>query len=498
MSAGNISKASTQLRMAMGKEKDSIFLGVIYDPKEFILILFLATVTYLVISSVRQFYRLRHFQGPAWAAWTKLWLLRTVTSGRMHQIFYTTTKKYGSIVRIAPNSLMTSDATLWRRICAVRSPYVRADWYKGMRFEPDKDVILTYRDEKHMEMRSKLAAGYAGRESENLEKSMDSRIAELLRLIKHKYTSDDHGYRPFDWGLMSSNLTLDVVTELGFSHCIGNIESNSDRYDYYGSIAKGLPIVTTLTVLPWIVCMFENSRVLKWIMPSTEDKHGYGRLLGFAKKRARERFGPEKVEKRDMLGSFIRHGITQKEAEAETIVQMMAGTDLAATVLRVAVLYIITQPQAHRGLLDEFHAYGLLSERPSETIVSIVTASKMPYLQACIKESLRICPPFCGLLEKVVPPGGDVLADGRVLPEGTHIGVSFWGMMRDPDVFGDDADVFRPERWIHTEAEKLKAMEKSLECVFSPGRYTCLGKDMAILQVNKVLVEFLAAATLSV
>lgn len=54
---------------------------------------------------------------------------------------------------------MTSDATLWRRICAVRSPYVRADWYKGMRFEPDKDVILTYRDEKHMEMRSKLAAG---------------------------------------------------------------------------------------------------------------------------------------------------------------------------------------------------------------------------------------------------------------------------------------------------------------------------------------------------
>jgi len=95
MCAGNISKVSTQLRMAIGKEKDSIFLGVMYDPTEFILILFLATVIYLVISSVRQFYRLRHFQGPAWAAWTKLWLLRTVTSGRMHHVFYTTTKKYG-------------------------------------------------------------------------------------------------------------------------------------------------------------------------------------------------------------------------------------------------------------------------------------------------------------------------------------------------------------------------------------------------------------------
>jgi len=109
---------------------------------------------------------------------------------------------------------------------------------------------------------------------------MDARITELLNLVKDKYISDDYSYKPFDWGLMSSNLTLDVVTELGFSHCIGNIESNSDRYDYYGSIAEGLPIVTTLTVLPWIVSMFENSRILKWIMPSTEDKHGYGRLLG--------------------------------------------------------------------------------------------------------------------------------------------------------------------------------------------------------------------------
>lgn len=167
----------------------------------------------------------------------------------------------------------------------------------------------------------------------------------------------------------------------------------------------------------------------------------------------------------------------------------MAGTDLAATVLHVAILYIVTQRQAHRRLFEEFQCHNLLSERTDETVISIATAYKMPYLQACIKESLRICPPFCGLLEKVVPPGGDVLHDGRLLPEGTHIGVSFWGMMRDPEVFGGNADVFRPEHWIYTEKDKLRAMERSLECVFSPGRYTCPGKDLAILQVNKMLVE---------
>lgn len=109
---------------------------------------------------------------------------------------------------------------------------------------------------------------------------MDARISELLELIGDKYISNDKNYKPFDWGLMSSNLTLDVITELGFSHCIGNIKSNSDLCDYYGITAEGLPIVQTLTVFPWIVTIFENSSILKWIMPTTEDKYGYGSLLG--------------------------------------------------------------------------------------------------------------------------------------------------------------------------------------------------------------------------
>ena len=65
----------------------------------------------------------------------------------------------GPIARTGPNSLIISDATLWRKICAVRSPYIRSVWYKGLRFEPDKDIILTHRSAKHQETRHKMAAG---------------------------------------------------------------------------------------------------------------------------------------------------------------------------------------------------------------------------------------------------------------------------------------------------------------------------------------------------
>lgn len=104
-------------------------------------------------------YRLRQFEGPWVAKWSRLWLLRTVLSGKMNLTFYEVSKRYGPVARIGPNSLMVSDAALWRKICAVRSPYMRSDWYKGMRLEPDKDVILTYRSAKHQEMRRKMATG---------------------------------------------------------------------------------------------------------------------------------------------------------------------------------------------------------------------------------------------------------------------------------------------------------------------------------------------------
>jgi cytochrome P450 len=48
-------------------------------------------------------------------------------------------------------------------------------------------------------------------------------------------------------------------------------------------------------------------------------------------------------------------------------------------------------------------------------------ARQLPYLQACIKEALRLWPPVTGLLQKVVPPEGDTF-DGIFIPGGTFIG----------------------------------------------------------------------------
>jgi cytochrome P450 len=54
---------------------------------------------------------------------------------------------------------------------------------------------------------------------------------------------------------------------------------------------------------------------------------------------------------------------------------------------------------------------------------------------------------------------------------------------------GQDADTFRPERWLDVSPEKLKEMGSTLELVFSYRKYQCLGKNLAMMELNKISVE---------
>ena len=129
------------------------------------------------------------------------------------------------------------------------------------------------------------------------------------------------------------------------------------------------------------------------------------------------------------------------------------------------------------------------SRRPNVAgIISDSSTKSLPYLQACIKEGLRMWPPVTGLFSKQVPAEGDTL-DGRFVPGGTQIGYCAWGMHHRKETFGEDAHVFRPERWLEAKEDRLRIMERSNEMVFGSGKYGCLGKGVAIMEIGKVIVE---------
>lgn len=164
----------------------------------------------------------------------------------------------------------------------------------------------------------------------------------------------------------------------------------------------------------------------------------------------------------------------------------MAGSDSTATAVRCIFFYIMTNPTIYRKLqaeIDEADRKGTISKP-----IKNAEAKTLPYLQACIKEGLRMWPPLTGLMTKLVPPGGDTL-NGMFIPGGTKIGYSAWATHHRKETFGEDSYMYRPERWLEATGDRLRYMENSNELVFGSGRYKCLGNPIAFVELNKVFVE---------
>lgn len=84
--------------------------------------------------------------------------------------------------------------------------------------------------------------------------------------------------------------------------------------------------------------------------------------------------------------------------------------------------------------------------------------------QAVIKEAMRLHPSIAFPLERVVPSEGAHIC-GYNLPGGTVVGVLPPLINRNEAVFGEDVDVFRPERWLDVDSETLKLMERTYTTV---------------------------------
>lgn len=189
-----------------------------------------------------------------------------------------------------------------------------------------------------------------------------------------------------------------------------------------------------------------------------------------------------------MLGSFIRHGLTQEEASGEALLQVVAGSDTSAGTIRSMMLNLLTNPTSYSKLRAEIE-HGIATGKISSPITD-AEAKALPYLQAIIKEALRIMPPASGAFFKTVPPAGDMI-DGKFIPGGTQIGSSPLGIHCSKKIFGPDADLFRPERWTEASPDKFAYMANTVDLIFHYGKYQCLGKSVALMEFNKLFVELL-------
>lgn len=134
-------------------------------------------------------------------------------------------------------------------------------------------------------------------------------------------------------------------------------------------------------------------------------------------------------------------GISRDELYADSQIMIMAGSETSATLLAVAVYYLLRRPAALAALRDEVRrAFASGGE------VAFSAVSGLPYLRAVMEEALRIHPPLPAGINRVVPEGG-ALIDGQFVPEGTVLQVPSWAAFHLEENFKDPWD-FVPERWL--------------------------------------------------
>jgi cytochrome P450 len=382
---------------------------------------------------------------------------------------------------------------------AVRSPYTRSRWFNGStRLEPGKDHIFSELDEsKHTKRRAQMAAGYSGKENRTLEHDIDARVQEFLHLISSKYLSSETKSVPVDIGHKIQFFALDVISTIGFGEPFGDLKADRDLNDYIKSTEEGMTMMKTTLALG-LIPILQWSQIARVLGPKETDKSGFGKMLGTARAIIDARFTKPMEGRSDMLSSFVRHGLTKDEVFTEAMLQIVAGSDTTATALRAIMLYLITHPRVCSKLRTEIDVGVSSGTAPAAPgIVSDECLKSMPYLQAVVREGLRIHPPLSDVVPKKVPECGDTfIIEGKTyhLPGGTNIGYNVWGVHHNKSMFGEDAEVFRPERWLLKEKDeasvnKLAAMRRTTEMIFGYGKYQCLGKPIAWLEITKVIFE---------
>lgn len=257
-----------------------------------------------------------------------------------------------------------------------------------------------------------------------------------------------------------------------------------------------------------LIGLFPPVLSLQIFLTSIFDGKGTNRVLAFAEERIKEakqavlhghHENPDPEGRQDTAApDFCSKLISLNESygndkktglEADILVigactqNVFAGSDTTSITLNAALFNIITRPEVLstlRAELDEAGRRGELSDPPE-----FAEAQKLPYLQAVLKESLRLHPATGLPLWREVPAGGATLC-GRYFPAGTSVGVNSWVAHRNRDTWGEDADEFRPERWINSNEDQLREMN-AMFMPFGLGSRTCIGKNISLLEISKLI-----------
>lgn len=162
----------------------------------------------------------------------------------------------------------------------------------------------------------------------------------------------------------------------------------------------------------------------------------------------------------------------------------VAGTDTTSCTLDWFFLYMVNYPEIQEAIFNEIDKQVGL-----ERTVVMQDRPSLTYLTATIMEVQRLASLIALNLPRIL--SRDVQLRGYTLPRGAEVVINFQSILHDPVFWGDDADKFRPGRFIDSDGDLLTP-EAGIP--FSLGRRVCVGESMAKMElflfISNILQRF--------
>tara|TARA_R110002060_G_scaffold65132_3_gene74142 strand:+ start:1 stop:1347 length:1347 start_codon:yes stop_codon:yes gene_type:complete len=179
---------------------------------------------------------------------------------------------------------------------------------------------------------------------------------------------------------------------------------------------------------------------------------------------------------------------TTEQLQADSALIIAAGSDGVAVTLAACMFYLLNDPHAMKRLTEEIREIFLSVEE-----ISNPKLGSLPYLHACLEETLRMSLPKPSSLPREVLKGG-LLIDGYLIPQGINVGSPLYVIHHDPDMFPEPW-VFRPERWISSSSTGVTPEDVSAaKAAYAPfliGPMNCIGKNISYITLKLALAHLL-------
>ncbi|KZM20678.1 uncharacterized protein EKO05_0007187 [Ascochyta rabiei] len=449
----------------------------------------------------RTYHPLAKVPGPIWPSLSRTWLMYRMYIGDYQLAQEVLHKRYGPLIRIAPNELSYSNPDGVPVIYRINNPLEKTDWYhtfKGAGLKSQIDMFTITNERRHAAYRRTVGGVYSLTNILKYEELMDQNVVMLLdRLDGFVERAEE-----VDFGLWLEMYAYDNIGSVFFGKPFGFLESSSDHRGYIAAVHKAMPFLSFLSMAPSYarsVLMLIAAAVpslLQAVLAVDDIRKTTVRETDEAMARKSD------SHHRDILTQLLKvvevsgekTGVTHHEVTGEMWVAVMAGAESTSGGLRAVFYHLLKHPSVMCKLTAEIDSAYASDALTHPARHSQVTA--LPYLLAVCKEAARVWPSFQVTMPRYAPAQGLQLPNGFLVPCGYQIGMNPFVVQRNTSIFGEDAEEFRPERWLEADASQLRKMNAAM-LSFGAGTRTCTGQHLAMAEIYKIVPEVLRRFTIS-